>query len=192
MKVSGHIAPLPGDGPADGSAKYKVLFLSTNNAGGTMAAVIALNVSDFYKPGDSFSATVCQGNYDVVLSDEQRIAPWQETPTHKVVFDTRNIEVAASAIDGVQLTPRAMASISGEVPGMTHDASCPAGGPRVQVSILREGDGQFQSAASVPQHVIRRPEQSELADPGRASRKVSRTGDSGSRHHELRGARHKN
>jgi hypothetical protein len=140
-KVSGRIASAPGDD----STKYKVQFLATNPAGGTMAAIIASNVNDIYKPGDNFSATVCPGNYDVVLSDDQRIAPWQETPTHKVVFDTRNIEVASAAIDGVELTPRAMASISGEVPGMTHNVSCPAGGPRVQVSILREGDGQFQS-----------------------------------------------
>ena len=140
-KVSGRIASAPGDD----STKYKVQFLATNPTGGTMAAIIASNVNDFYKSGDNFSATVCPGNYDVVLTDAQQIAPWQEGPTHKVVFDTRNIEVSSAAIDGVELTARAMASISGEVPGMTHNASCPAGGPRVQVSILREGDGQFQS-----------------------------------------------
>jgi hypothetical protein len=144
-KVSGRIASLSGDGPADGSAKYKVLFLSTNKAGGRMAAIIASNSNDVYKSEDSFSATVCQGNYDVVLSDEYQIGSWGDSPTHKVVFDSRNIEVGATAIDGVELTPHAMASISGEMPGMTHNVSCPAGGPRVRVSILRDGDGQFQS-----------------------------------------------
>ena len=139
-KVSGRIAAVPGDG----SVKYKVLFLATNLAGGSMAVPIASNINDVYKPGDTYSVSVCRGNYDVVLS-EQPIGTWGEFPTHKVVFDTQHIEVGATAIEDVELTPRAMASISGEVPGMTHTVSCPAGGPRVQVSILREGDGEFQT-----------------------------------------------
>lgn len=140
-KVSGHISAASGD--AD--AKYKVLFLATNPAGGSMPAIIASNINDVYKPGDSFSSSVCEGSYDVVLSDEGQISPWQESPTHKVVFDTHHIEVGDTEIGGLELTAQAMASISGEVPGMTHNVSCPAGGPRARVSILREGDGQFQS-----------------------------------------------
>lgn len=140
-RVSGHIAAAPGDG----NARYKVQFLSTNPAGGSMAAPIAMNINDGYSAGESFTTTVCPGEYDLVLSDNQTIDYWRELPAHKVVFDVHHIEVGASAIDGVELTPRAMASISGEVPGMAHNVSCPAGGPRVQVSILREGDGEFQS-----------------------------------------------
>jgi hypothetical protein len=140
-KVSGSIALAPGDA----KERYKVLFLATNPAGGSVAQPMASNANDFYKPGDSFSARVCQGSYDVVLSDDQPIGPWKDSPTHKVVFDTKHIEIGESAIDGVQLTPRAMASISGEVPGMSHNVSCPAGGHRLHVSILREGDGQFQT-----------------------------------------------
>lgn len=151
--VSGRITTLSGDptargtdkGASDETAKYKVQFLSTNPSGGTMAAVIAMNSSEVYRSGDTFSTTVCQGNYDVVLSDEQQVSPWQGSPTHKVIFDRRNIEVGAAPIVGVELTPHAMATISGEVPGMSHNVSCPAGGPRAHVSILREGDGQFQS-----------------------------------------------
>jgi protocatechuate 3,4-dioxygenase beta subunit len=141
-KVSGHITSVPDHD----KARYRVLFLATNMAGGSMPAIIAMNLNQLYRPGDNFSGSVCEGSYDVVLSDEQQINPWSELPTHKVVFDTKHIEVGKSAIEEVQLTPRAMASISGEVPGMTHNVSCPAGGPRAQVSILREGDGEFQSA----------------------------------------------
>ena len=47
----------------------------------------------------------------VKLSDEYRIGPWGDSPTHKVVFDSHNIEVGDTAVDGVELTPRAMASI---------------------------------------------------------------------------------
>jgi hypothetical protein len=140
-KVSGHISTVPGDA----NQKYKVLFLATNPAGGSMPAIIASNSNDVYKPGDSFSASVCEGSYDVVLSDEQQIGPWGGSPTHKVVFDTHHVDIVATAIDGVELTPHAMASISGEAPGMTHSISCPAGGPRAHVSILRDGDGQFQT-----------------------------------------------
>jgi hypothetical protein len=139
-KVSGHIATVPGDG----NAKYKVLFLATNAAGGSVPAPIEMSSNNVYKPGDSFSDTVCPGDYDVVLSD-QAIYPWGEFPSHKVVFDTQHVEVGTTAIEGVELTPRAMAPISGEVPGMTHNLSCPAGGPRAHVSILREGDGEFQT-----------------------------------------------
>jgi len=139
-KVSGHIATVPGDG----NAKYKVLFLATNAAGGSVPAPIEMNSNNVYKPGESFSDTVCPGDYDVVLSD-QAIYPWGEFPSHKVVFDTQHLEVGTTAIEGVELTPRAMASISGEVPGMTHNLSCPAGGPRAHVSILRDGDGEFQT-----------------------------------------------
>lgn len=141
-KVSGRITSVPGDD----NAKYKVLLLAPNPAGGSMPAPIAMNINDVYKPGDTFSTSVCQGNYDLVLSDDQQIGPWSEYPSHKVVFDIRRIEVGATAIDAVELAPQPMASISGEVPGMTHNVSCPAGGPRAHVSILREGDGQFQSA----------------------------------------------
>ncbi len=141
-KVSGHIAFLTGDG----DAKYKVQFFATNPAGGSMEAPIASNINDTYKPGDSFTATVCPGKYNIVLSDDQRIGPWEENhPTHKVVFDIQHLDVGATAIDGVALTPRPMASISGEVPGMSHNVGCPAGGPRAHVSILREGDGEFQT-----------------------------------------------
>jgi|HubBroStandDraft_6_1064221.scaffolds.fasta_scaffold51214_1 hypothetical protein len=141
-RVSGHIAAAPDDG----NARYKVQFLSKNPAGGSMAAPIAMNINDVYSAGDSFTTTVCPGDYDLVLSDNQTIDYWRELPAHKVVFDVQHIEVGAAAIDGVELTPRAMASISGEVPGMAHTVSCPGGGPRIQVSILREGDGEFQTA----------------------------------------------
>lgn len=140
-KVAGHIAASPDN---DG-ARFKVLFLSRNPAGGTMPAIIAMNSNEIYKPGDSFSATVCPGSYDLVLSDDQLIGPWTESPTHKVVFDSRPIEVGDAAIENLELTPRPMATISGEVPGMSHGVSCPSGGPRAHVSILREGDGEFQS-----------------------------------------------
>ncbi|HKF21594.1 MAG TPA: carboxypeptidase-like regulatory domain-containing protein [Candidatus Angelobacter sp.] len=138
-KVSGHIAGTPGDS----NAQYKVLFFSTNPAGGSMPETSGSGKS--YKAGDTFSDSLCKGAYDVLLTDDQT-SPWvEESFTHKVVFDARHIDVGETAIADVQLTPHPMASIAGEVPGMSHSVSCPSGGPRLQVRILREGDGQFQS-----------------------------------------------
>jgi hypothetical protein len=111
--VSGRIAPVPGDG----NVKYKVQFLATNPAGGSMPVPIASNINDVYKPGDSFSATVCPGSYDLVLSDDQPIGYWGEFTTHhKVVFDIRHLEIGANSIDGVELTPRAMAPFQAKCP----------------------------------------------------------------------------
>ena len=140
-KVSGHIASVPGDS----NTRYKVQFLATNSEGGSIAAPIAMNSNTVYKSGDTFTDSVCQGEYDLVLSDDKPIQTWSEVPSHKVVFDTQHLQIGAAAIDGLTLTPRPMASISGEIPGMSHSASCPGGGPRAHVSILREGDGQFQT-----------------------------------------------
>jgi hypothetical protein len=127
--------------------QYRVNFLERNANGGTMPTVVATNINDLYKAGDSFNALVCPGDYDVVLSDEQRINAWGESPAHKIVFDTQHITVGQTEINGLVLTPRPMASIKGVVQfeGISRNASCPGiGGQRLR--ILRGGDGQFQTA----------------------------------------------
>lgn len=140
-KVSGRIAAVP----ASGDARYTLQFLNPNPGGGSMGAVAFDIGGRYYKSGDAFSGTVCPGSYDLVLSDEQFIRTWDEGPTHTVVLDRQHVEIGATPVDGLILTPRPMASISGEVPGMTRNLLCPGGGPATSVSILREGDGQFQS-----------------------------------------------
>jgi hypothetical protein len=121
------------------------LFLEANAAGGAMPATIVMMANNVYKPGDSFSGSVCAGSYDIVLSDGQPFGEWKDAPPHKVVIASLHVDVVASDIDGLELSPLAMATISGEVPGMTHNVSCPGGGPRVRVSIFRAGDGQSQT-----------------------------------------------
>jgi hypothetical protein len=81
-KVSGHITGVPGDS----NTRYKVQFLATNSAGGSIAAPIAMNSNAVYKSGDTFTDSVCQGEYDLVLSDDKPIQTWSEFPSHKVVF----------------------------------------------------------------------------------------------------------
>jgi hypothetical protein len=98
---------------------------------------MAMNLTGPYKAGDSFSGTVCPGDYDVVLSEQQG----------NVIFDSQRVNVGQTEIDGLVLTTRPMASIRGEVhfEDITRYASCPGLGGQ-HVDILRQGDGQFESA----------------------------------------------
>ncbi|MGO8789971.1 MAG: collagen binding domain-containing protein [Terriglobia bacterium] len=141
-KVNGRIAT----SLANDNGQYQVNFLERNAAGGNMPTTVGSNLNSVYKAGDNFSASVCPGDYDVVLSDQERIDSWREFPSHKVVFDNQHITIGPTEIDGVVLTPHPMASIAGEIhfEGMTTYASCPGLGGQ-QIRILREGDGQFQS-----------------------------------------------
>jgi hypothetical protein len=133
-KVTGQIATSSnGD-----STRYRVNFLERNLAGGTMPTVIAMNLSGPYSAGDTFSGTVCSGDYDVVLNAQQG----------NLIFDSKRVSVGQTEIDGLVLTPRPMASIAGEIhfEGITRQASCPGlGGQGVRIE--RMGDGESLSAA---------------------------------------------
>ncbi len=139
-KVSGRIAP----SPTNDHQEYYVDFLQTNANGGS---VFDPEPTIRLAPGDRFTASLCPGDYDVVLSDRDRISAWRGHPSHKVVFDSQHVTVGQRDITGVALTPHSMASITGEVhfEDITRAASCPGIGGQ-HVSILREGDGQYQTA----------------------------------------------
>jgi protocatechuate 3,4-dioxygenase beta subunit len=132
-KVTGQISI----SPTSDDTRYRVNFLERNPSGGTMPTVMAMNLTGPYKAGDSFSGTVCPGDYDVVLSEQQG----------NVIFDSQRVNVGQTEIDGLVLTTRPMASIRGEVhfEDITRYASCPGLGGQ-HVDILRQGDGQFESA----------------------------------------------
>jgi len=140
-KVTGRIAAsssLAGE-------QFHVVFLERNSAGGAEPTLIAMNVNDVYQPGDSFSATVCPGQYQVLLTNLYGAGPWREPARNKVIFDSQDITVDGNA-DGVVLTPRPMGKIAGEVhfEGIEPRQSCPGLGGQ-EVRVLREGDGQAQS-----------------------------------------------
>lgn len=144
--VNGRIAA----SPANDNRQYRVTFSERNIAGGSvpsmMASVMSSNINGVYKAGDAFSASVCPGDYDVALSGQGKTGQWTEFPSYKVVFDTQHITVGQTEIDGLVLTPHAMASILGEVhfENISRRASCPALGGQ-HIGILREGDGESQS-----------------------------------------------
>ncbi|MGA2965988.1 MAG: carboxypeptidase-like regulatory domain-containing protein [Terriglobales bacterium] len=139
-KISGRIAA----SDDDHDAQYRVSFLQRNANGGSMRALTIEATKDLYKAGDAFSARVPSGDYDVVLTDKQEIGGGFRA--HKVIFDSKTVS-AQTNIDDLELTPHHMASISGEVhfEDITRYASCPGLGGQ-HVDILREGDGQFQTA----------------------------------------------
>jgi hypothetical protein len=143
VRVTGRIA---GE-PSGSGAQYHVNFLDRNTSGGSMPTVIGNNDSGLYRSGDPFSALVCPGDYDVVLSDKEGYGITGDFRAHKVTLDSQTVTVGSTEVDDLVLTPHPMASISGEVhfEGVTRNASCPGLGGQY-VDILREGDAQFQSA----------------------------------------------
>jgi len=135
FKVNGKIGP-----SSDArNLQYRVAFFERNANGGAMPTVVALP-NDLYKAGDSFSISVCPGDYEVVLTDP-RVTGSR--------YDSQNVSVESSDVDGVVLTPQlqAMASITGQVhfEGINRYDSCPGIGGQA-VNILRAGDAQSQSA----------------------------------------------
>jgi hypothetical protein len=128
-------------------AQYHVSFRERNSAGGTVRAHMDFLANKVFKAGDSFEESVCPGTYEAVLSDDKELSWWSESLTHSVILDRMEVTVGTTALDGIVLTPRPMASIQGELhfEDITREAICPGRGGQ-QVSILRDGDGQFQSA----------------------------------------------
>lgn len=120
---------------------------------------ISANIFDYgvpvmvdYQPSGSednfFQARVCPGDYDVVLGERQHTGNnlWGSAPTQKIVFDTQQITIASGGSSHVTFTPHTMAAIEGEVRlnKVTKDEFCPQC-QAIYVSILREGDGEFQT-----------------------------------------------
>jgi hypothetical protein len=139
-KISGRIATTDDDQ----DTQYRVSFLERNANGGSLRAITMAATQDLYKAGDAFSAGVPRGDYEIVLTDKQEIGSGFRA--HKVIFDSKTVS-AETNIDNLVLTPHPMASISGEVhfEGIGRRASCSGIGGQ-HIDILREGDGQFQSA----------------------------------------------
>jgi hypothetical protein len=142
-KVHGTITKVPGLE----DAQFQVSFRERNSAGVTVRAHLDFLVNKVFKGGDNFEGAICPGSYEVVLSDDKGLSWWSESLSHSVVFDRQQVTVGNTMLDGIVLTPRPMASIQGEVhfEDITREVICSGRGGQ-QVSILRDGDGQFQSA----------------------------------------------
>ena len=132
---------------------YEIALLSRNRQGvsasGLHYSTILFDNMKAEAAGGNFRMRACPGEYDVVLSQKQHASNnvWGSTPAPKIVFDTQHVSVSSSGTAHVVLTPHAMASIEGEVrlDKVTKEDFC-SHCQSVYVSILREGDGQFQTS----------------------------------------------
>ena len=135
FKVSGKIGP----SVDPGNSQYRVTFFERNANGGAMQDLTAMP-NDLYKAGDSFSISVCPGDYKVVLTDARLTGSR---------YDSQNVTVGSSDVDGVILAPQPqlMASITGQVhfEGINRYDGCPGIGGQ-SVNILRAGNSQSQNA----------------------------------------------
>ena len=138
--------------PAVDLNRYGVTILNRNGTGvsvtGTYGEHIPFRKKDPSGAGESFDAQVCAGEYEVVLSEKQHAGNnlWGDAPVQKIVFDSQHVTVAPGATAHLTLTPHAMASIEGEVrlEDVTREDFC-SQCQKIYVSILREGDGEFQT-----------------------------------------------
>jgi hypothetical protein len=133
----------------DAGRKYHVVFLEKNGEGRIPTTIDFMDKPE-HEGGESFSAKVCQGEYELVLSGEQ-LGNWVNGPEEKIVFDSQSLSVGEADVSGIQLTPHPMASVSGEVAfeGIKREAACPGRGGQ-SVNILRKEDGEFQSVTLDP------------------------------------------
>lgn len=138
--------------PSIDKNSYGVAVLNRNQGGvsvsGTYGEHVPARKLDTSSAGGSFLFQLCAGDYDVVLSEKQHAGNnlWGSAPTQKIVFDTQPVTIAPGGAAHILLTPHPMASIDGEVvlDKVTKEEFCP-GCQAIYVSILREGNGEFQT-----------------------------------------------
>jgi len=139
--------------PSAEKNRYEIAFLNRNHASvsasGNYGGPMAFNKMTAQAAGDSFLTQICAGDYDVVLNQKQHAGNnvWGSAPTSKIVFDTQHVSVSPNGAAHIVLTPHSMASIEGEVllDKVIKADFCP-NCQSVYVSILREGDGEFQTS----------------------------------------------
>jgi hypothetical protein len=138
------------------SNRYQISFLDHNPSGVSVeifAAHPAMLRPEASTAGESYKANLCAGAYDVVLNEKGRSGKnvWGDAPSQQVIFDAQKVSVEAGQTAQVVLTPHPMASIEGEVrlQQIKREQFCP-NCQEVWVSILRDGNGEFQTVPLSP------------------------------------------
>jgi len=139
VNISGRIG-----GDATSAPLYYIFFLQRNPAGGRYQTWANTDKPQYYG-GDTFHASLCPGEYDVVLSTDQQYLPWRGLPHTRVLRQTAHLTVGETDVSDLALTPEQTATISGEIrfTDPAHGANCPSSAQHV--SLLRQGDGQMQT-----------------------------------------------
>jgi len=145
------IGQIAGNSESDKN-KYKITFLRYSPAG--VSTYFFPNQMEQFRPeataaGQMFSGNnVCPGEYEVSLNEPQHTGNnvWGDAPAQKIVFDSHRVTVAEHHSAQLVLTPHPMAAIEGTVllDKITREEFCP-GCQQVYVSILRDGNGEFQT-----------------------------------------------
>jgi len=138
--------------PSIDKNSYGIAVLNHNTAGVSVAGTYGERVPgrklDTSAAGGSFLYQLCAGDYDFVLSDQHHAGNnlWGAVPTQKIVFDTQHVTIAPGAAAHILLTPHPKPSIEGEIllDQITREEFCP-NCQAIYVSILREGNGEFQT-----------------------------------------------
>jgi hypothetical protein len=137
--------------PSSDKNRYQINFLERNPYGPSVSIFASSPIivqPETLTAGQSFHASVCASDYDVVLDQQNQRAGnvWSDAPVQKIIFDQQKATATDGGIAQVKLTPHPMASIQGEVrlENVTRDDFCP-NCQAIYVSILREGNGEFQT-----------------------------------------------
>jgi hypothetical protein len=150
----GAVATVAVEGGEDGQ-RYKVAFQERNAEGVSHFGLFATLFQDKAigpgtTPGEVHQAA---GTYEAVLYDEGHVEKnvWGDAPTQRVIFDSQVVTLQPAIQSGAEtlitFRPHAMASLEGDVrlEKITRDDFCP-NCQSIFVSILRDGDGEFQTA----------------------------------------------
>jgi hypothetical protein len=142
--------------PASDKNRYRINFLERNPLGISVSIFASGPIivqPESLTAGQSFHASVCAGDYDVVLNqqDQRSGNVWGDAPVQKIIFDVKKVTVSEDGTSPVDFTPHSMATIAGDVhlEGITREEFCPYC-QAIYVSILREGNGEFQTATLSP------------------------------------------
>lgn len=139
----------------DKNQRYKAAFLEKNAEGASYFGLTATAYLD--KPlSPGIAATgiyATAGTFEAVLYDEGHIGRniWGDAPTQRVIFDSQMVTLKPAMKPDSQnlvvFTPHTKANIQGELrlDNITRDEFCP-NCQSIYVSILREGNGEFQTA----------------------------------------------
>jgi protocatechuate 3,4-dioxygenase beta subunit len=143
----------------DKSHRYRAALLERNAEGvGYFWSLAAAYLDKPMTAGSTTTGIYARaGTFEAVLYEESHMGGtvWGDAPTQKVIFDSQTVTLKPTMDAGSQNTiafkPHPMASIQGDLrlENVTRDDFCPYC-QTIYVSILREGNGEFQTVNLSP------------------------------------------
>jgi hypothetical protein len=152
------IGQIVGD-PEKDKNTYKISIAEHNPAG---VSFKYLNYKPVYlkpdatKAGEMFATqNICPGDYEISLGQDmfEHSNVWKDVPQPEIVFDSQLVTLKEKGRVQLLLTPHQKATIEGDLhlDNIKREQIC-FGCSQMTVSILREGNGEFQSVQLSPQN----------------------------------------